>query len=338
MINIGLIGYGYWGPNLARNFSEIDECKLAFLADNSENRLEAAKMRYPSLQVFQDYRDMLSKHDLNAVVIATPVSTHYTMVQESLKAKKHVLVEKPLTSSVQESEELVNIADRENKILMVGHTFLYNSGIRKMKECIDEDDFGKVYYLHATRTHLGRIRNDINVVWDLAPHDISIFDYLLGKQPLWASATGSRLWGNDREDVAFITLGYSDNIIGNIHVSWVDPNKVREVVVVGSNKRIVFDDLNTQERVKIFEKGISPSNAPRDGFGEFQLLIRDGAIVSPVVEVSEPLKNECNHFIECILEDKKPLTDGYNGLEIVRIMDAIQESLRNNGRAVVVKR
>ena len=192
--------------------------------------------------------------------------------------------------------------------------------------------------MHSTRTNLGPIRNDVNAIWDLAPHDVSIFDYLLEAQPLWVSAVGSRLLGNSKEDVGFITLAYPGDVIGNIHVSWADPNKVREVVAVGSRRRIVFDDLNNLERVRIFEKGVSPSMVEADSFGEFRFLVRDGDIISPKIEPSEPLKNQCSHFLDCIEKGMRPLTDGQNGLEVVRVMEAVQESLRQRGAPVEIGR
>jgi predicted dehydrogenase len=264
-------------------------------------------------------------------VVATPATTHHAIVRQCLEAGKHILSEKPLTINIEHAEELLQLADESGKVLMVGHTFLYNSGIRKMKELIDQEDFGALYYLHATRTNLGPIREDVNVVWDLASHDVSIFNYLLGAQPTHVSAVGSQLLGNSHHDVAFITLTYPGGVIGNIHVSWADPNKVREVVVVGSTKRIVFDDTNNMERIRVFEKGVAPSPQEAASFGEYHLLIRDGDIISPRLVTSEPLKNQGLHFVECIREGKKPLSDGANGRDVVRVMVAIDQSLNERG-------
>jgi predicted dehydrogenase len=219
---------------------------------------------------------------------------------------------------------------------MVAHTFLYNPGVRKLHECVNLAAFGRLYYVHSTRTNLGPIRGDVNAIWDLAPHDISIFNYLINQEPQWASAVGSHSLGNAREDVGFITLGYSNDVIGNIHVSWADPNKVRRVVVVGSQQRLVFDDLNDLERVRIFEKGVAVGETDTASFGDFKLLIRDGDIISPKVEYSEPLKNQATDFIEAIRENRQPVSDGASGEAVVRTLKAIEESMAQRGRAVEV--
>jgi predicted dehydrogenase len=273
---------------------------------------------------------------MTAMVISTPTSSHYEIAKACLQAGKHVLVEKPLATTVEHCEELIQLATRAKRVLMVGHTFLYNAGIKKLKEIISKEEFGKMYYLHATRTNLGPIRQDVNAAWDLAPHDIAIFDYVLGALPTHVSAVGSILLENKWEDVVFSTLTYPDNVIGNIHVSWADPNKVREIVVVGSSQRIVFDDMNNLERIRVFEKGIAPE-LEAGSYGEFRLLMRDGDIISPKVEASEPLKNQALHFLDCVANDKIPLTDGKNGLDVVRVLIAIDESLRKQGSPVEVQ-
>jgi predicted dehydrogenase len=231
---------------------------------------------------------------------------------------------------------LINLAQSRGLILMVGHTFLYNPGVTKVKEYIGRGDLGRVYYLYARRTNLGPIRRDVNALWDLAPHDISIFNYLLDSVPEWASAVGAKVLRNCREDVGFISLGYPNDITAHIHVSWADPNKVREVVVVGSNKRIVFSDINTLEQVRVFEKGIAPVAAESEisSYGEYQLQIRDGDIISPRIEVSEPLKNQCVHFLECVAQGSRPLTDGWAGQAVVRVMEAIDRSIERKGAPV----
>src|SRR6185295_5608693 len=229
--------------------------------------------------------------------------------REALERGRHVLVEKPMALDVAACEALCALSAAANRVLMVGYTFLYNAGVRKMKECMGPEPFGQMYYLHATRTNLGPIRQDVNAVWDLAPHDIAIFNYLLDEQPRWASAIGTRALRTDRDDIAFVTLGYDHDVVGNIHVSWADPNKVREVVAVGSRRRVVFNDLNDVERVRVFERGVSVGEAASDSFGEFKLLVRDGDIISPKVDTSEPLKNQCTDFINAILTGRPPLAD-----------------------------
>jgi predicted dehydrogenase len=331
MYNVGIIGCGYWGINFVRVFSEIADTNVTRVCDLRGERLAQVKQRYPLINTHMSIQDMIGDDGLDAVVVATPATTHHAIVRQCLEAGKHILSEKPLTINIEHAEELLQLADESGKVLMVGHTFLYNSGIRKMKELIDQEDFGALYYLHATRTNLGPIREDVNVVWDLASHDVSIFNYLLGAQPTHVSAVGSQLLGNSHHDVAFITLTYPGGVIGNIHVSWADPNKVREVVVVGSTKRIVFDDTNNMERIRVFEKGVAPSPQEAASFGEYHLLIRDGDIISPRLVTSEPLKNQGLHFVECIREGKKPLSDGANGRDVVRVMVAIDQSLNERG-------
>lgn len=335
MIEVGLIGCGYWGINYIRVFSELPDSAVATVCDVDQERLDMVKKRFPWVKVAGIFQQVLCDPELEAVVVATPTCTHYEIAKECLLHDKHVLVEKPLATKVEEGEELIELAREKQRILMVGHTFLYNPAIRKMKECIESDDFGQVYYLNATRTHLGLIRRDVNAIWDLAPHDVSIFNYLMNAQALWVSAVGARCLHNNKEDVGFITLSYPQGIVGNIRVSWIDSNKVREVVVVGSRKRIVFDDLNNLEKIRIFEKGAIITGEV-DSFGEFQLSLRDGDIISPKVEASEPLKNQCIHFLECIEKGTYPLSDGRNGVEVVRVMGAIDRSLRGNGMPVEV--
>ena len=230
-IRVGLIGYGYWGPNYARVLNDLLDVSLAFVCDAREEQLRRAAARFPQVPLSQDVSEALRRDDADAVIISTPASTHYELARLALESGRHVIVEKPLALEIEHCEHLGELADKKGLVLMVAHTFLYNSGIQKLREFVKSPNFGRVYYLHATRTNLGPIRADVNAVWDLAPHDISIFNYLLDEQPQWASAIGSRALGNTREDVAFITLGYANDVIGNIHVSWADPNKVREVVV-----------------------------------------------------------------------------------------------------------
>ena len=337
-IGIGVIGCGYWGINYVRIFSELPSSQMIKVCDLSEERLTRVRQRFPLVETCNAIRQLLDHTRVDAVVVATPSSTHYEIAKECLLHDKHVLVEKPFVMEVVQGEELIDLAEERNKVLMVGHTFLYNPGIQKMKECIWDDCFGKIYYLHATRTNLGPIRKDVNVLWDLVPHDLSIFGDLLGVQPTRVSAVGAKVLGNSREDVGFITLTYPNGVVGHIDASWAEPYKVREVVVVGSKKRVVFDDLNNVERVRIFEKGVSPTQTDVNSFGEFRFLITDGDIISPKVEASEPLKNQCAHFLDCVAREMMPLSDGQNGLDVVRVLVAIDESVKRNGAPVEVQR
>lgn len=335
-IGIGIIGCGYWGINYVRVFEELGESQVVAVCDRRPERLAEVERRFPGLNSTTDFQDLLKWEGVDAVVVCTEASSHYPIVSKCLAAGKHVLVEKPMTTSTRDAEELLNLAEAKDVTLMIGHTFLYNAGIRQVKSYIMQGDMGKLYYLYSRRTNLGPIRNDVSALWDLAPHDISIFNYLLDSKPGWVSAVGARVLGNGRADVGFMSLGYDDNVVGHVHTSWADPHKVREVVVVGSDKRIVFDDLNSQERVRVFEKGVKRMDPQEGGYGEYQFLMRDGDIVIPNVEASEPLKNECKHFLECITLHCQPLTDGKNGLDVVRVMEAIDRSIELRGAPVEV--
>ncbi len=332
-VRIALIGYGYWGPNYARILNELSESRITAICEVSPERRQRAQERYPQLAISSDVQEVLRSSDVDAMVISTPASTHYELARRALESGRHVLVEKPLALTVEHCERLCELAERTARVLMVAHTFLYNAGIRKMKQCMQSADFGRVYYLHATRTNLGPIRQDVNAVWDLAPHDVSIFSYLLDQKPQWASAIGSPVLGSLREDVGFITLAYAGGVIGNIHVSWADPNKVREVVAVGSGRRVVFDDLNDMERIRVFEKGVAVGEASADSFGEFKLLVRDGDIISPKIEPSEPLKNQCAEFVASITSGARPLSDSRFGMSVVQTLLAIEASMRKHGTA-----
>ncbi len=336
-VGVAIIGSGYWGINYVRVFNELPNARVAAVCDARQERLDEVQRRFPGLTVSPDLDEVLQMPDVEAAVICTGATSHYAVASRCLEAGKHLLVEKPMATTVPDSLKLIGLAEKQGVILMVGHTFLYNPGVRKVKEYIAEDKMGRVYYLYSRRTNLGPIRYDVNSIWDLAPHDISIFNYLMESTPLWVSAVGSNILNNTREDVGFVTLGYPDNVLGNIHVSWADPNKVRELVVVGSKQRVVFDDLNALERVKIYQKGVTPSATKEaSSFGEFQFLIRDGDILSPRVEISEPLKNQCKHFLECIATGDRPLTDGWDGLRVVQVLQAIDRSVAQNGAPVFI--
>jgi len=335
MTEVGVVGCGYWGVNYVRVFNELPNSTVTRVCDQRLERLDFIKQRYPFVSTHTTLSDLLRDAHMSAVVVSTPSSNHYEVAKACFQAGKHVLIEKPLTTTVKHCEELIQLAADMERVLMVGHTFLYNAGIRKLKELVSKEEFGRMYYLHATRTNLGPIRQDVNAVWDLAPHDISIFNYILGTLPIHVSAVGSKQLG-EREDVAFITLTYPNNVIGNIHVSWADPNKVREIVAVGSSQRIVFDDLNNLEHIRVFEKGVTHQQEA-DSYGEFRLLMRDGDIISPKVEASEPLKNQALHFLDCIEKGQVPLTDGQNGLDVARVLVAVDKSLKKHGVPVEVR-
>lgn len=335
LIRIALVGYGHWGPNYLRNLQLIEGVEVAVICDQDTNPLQKVQKLFPHIKTTTDFSSILDDANIHAIIVTSPARTHYEMTKKSLQAGKHALVEKPLALKVEEAIELVQLSRQTKRVLMVGHTFLYNPAVRKMKECIDKGLLGKIYYLQAARTHLGLIRNDVSAVWDLAPHDISIFSYLLGKQPRRVSAIGMCHLNPNFEDVAFLNFFYDSGIVGNIHISWVDSNKLRQVAVIGSKARILFDDLNSLERLRIFEKGVS-IDKPYSNFGEFQLLLRDGDIISPKVEAEEPLRNVCLEYVESIRTGRRPLADGHNGLQVVRAMCAVQQSIEKDGEPVSI--
>jgi len=335
-VRLALVGFGYWGPNYARVLNDLPDAVLTVVSDRSRDRLDLVRQRYRSIETCGDADALFARDDLDAVVIATPASTHAPLVRTALERGLHVLVEKPMALDAAACADLCSLAESVGRVLMVGYTFLYNAAVRKMKEQLAPDLFGQPYYMHATRTNLGPIRQDVNAVWDLAPHDVAIFNYLLGEEPKWASAVGTRVLRNDRDDIAFATLGYDNDVLGNIHVSWADPNKVREVVAVGSRRRVVFNDLNDAERVRVFERGVSVGEATADSYGEFKLLVRDGDIISPKVEATEPLKNQCAEFVDAVAHGRTPLATSRFGLGVVRTLVAIESSMRARGAAVEV--
>ncbi|NLF78320.1 MAG: Gfo/Idh/MocA family oxidoreductase, partial [Chloroflexi bacterium] len=285
------------------------------------------------IAVVSEIEEALQFRDIQAAVVSTQARTHFDVARRCLEAGKHVLVEKPMVTTTDCARSLVELAEKNGLVLMVGHIFLYNPGITMIKSYIDTKQAGDIYYLYTRRTNLGPVRHDVNALWDLASHDVAILNFLLNQRPEWVSAVGSRVLHNCREDVGFVVLHYPNNVLGHIHVSWAEPNKVRELVVVGSEKRIVFNDLDSQERVRIFDKGITALYADSEpsSYGEYHFSIRDGDIVSPHIEVSEPLKNQCNHFIDCVIDHKRPISDGQSGLVVVHIMEAACQSLEVNG-------
>jgi predicted dehydrogenase len=335
-LGIAVLGCGYWGINYVRVFNELPSSRVLVVCDKQPSRLQEVGARFPGVILTTEIEHALAVPGVDAVVICTEASSHFRIARRCLAAGKHVLVEKPIATTATEADELSTAADSAQLVLMVGHTFLYNPGIRKIKEYLQTGEAGRVYYLYSSRTNLGPIRRDVNALWDLAPHDVAIFNYLLESVPVWASAVGVRALRNAREDVGFISLGYSSGILGHIHVSWADPNKVRELVVVGSERRIAFNDLNPLEQVRIFEKSVSPDVEEPSSYGEYRLMVRDGNIISPRIEVAEPLRNQCSHFMECVRRNAPPLTSGWDGAQVVRVMEAIDRSLKRHGAPVKV--
>ncbi len=333
MINVGIIGLGYWGPNYLRIFSQLDGCRVAAASDMDSKRIENFSKNYPSVRFFTDFKKMLTEEVLDAVVIATPTTTHFKITKEVISRGSHVLLEKPLALTTKECQSLVDLAQKNKKILMVGHTFIYNQAVGWIKNYVESGQAGKVYYIHAQRTNLGPIRHDVGALVDLAPHDISMLLHILGKEPVSVSAFGSAYLHNVREDVAYLHLEFKDGTMGHVHVSWLEPRKVRQLTVIGDKKMIVFDDVNVTEPLRIFDKGVTVSKEYRT-FGEFQMILRDGDIVSPKVNLAEPLKAQCQAFIESVKTGKKPVSDGVFGLKVVKVLEAALKSMKSGGRTI----
>lgn len=337
MIRFGVIGCGHWGRNYVRVLTELgDAARLVEICDENRAGLEALRKRFPLVNATTSADQLVANPGVDALVIATPAASHAALAEKALAAGKHVLLEKPLASTLKDSVKVYRLGQEKGRVLMVGHTFRYNDGVRKVKDLVGKPEFGRTYYLSARRNHLGLIRPDVSAVWDLAPHDIEIFSFLAGAQPATVSAVGGCFLKPGRQDVAFITLTYPNGVIGNIQVSWIDSNKVREVVVIGDRQRIVFDDINALEPVRIFEKG-AEITGDVNSFGEFQHQLRDGDIRSPKVTMREPLRSQVEHFCECIRDGKPPLTGGAEGADVVAVLEAIDRSMAAGGAPSAVE-
>lgn len=332
-LRIGAIGSGYWGPNLIRNFVELPSTEMVAVADLDAGRLTEMRKRYPQIgHLTQDYR-ALFELGLDAVVVSTPPETHHAIVRDCLENGLHVLVEKPLTTDVESARDLRAIANRHDRILMVGHTFEYNAAVRKLKEMVDGGDAGDILYIDAVRVGLGLFHPSLNVIWDLAPHDISILIYLLGEEPVSVTARGLACVQDSVEDVAYMTLRFPSGVLAHMRLSWLDPMKTRRVTVVGSKKMVVYDDVVLDEKIKVYDKRVDAM--PRtDTFGAFQFAYHHGSIVSPHIDFEEPLRTECSHFVDCVRNGTSPQTDASNGIRVVRVIEAAQQSMQMDGAPV----
>ena len=331
-MKVAVIGTGYWGPNLIRNFLSLDEVDAVVACDLDEARLAKMQKQFYGIETASNYKEIIERTDIDIVVIATPVSTHHEIAKRALTAGKHVFIEKPMTSSVAEAEELINIAEQKNLKLFVDHTFIYTGAVRKMKEIITSGRLGELYYFDSVRINLGLFQHDVNVIWDLAPHDLSIMDYLLQQQPKAVSAIGSCHVGNDLEDIAYLTLEFENNLIAHFHVNWLAPVKIRKTLIGGTKSMIVYDDTETSEKVKIYDKGIDVTT--REGVYDTLVQYRTGDMLSPKLDAEEALSVGTRHFIDCILNNEQPLTDGQSGLNVVRILEASTASMRDRGRMI----
>jgi predicted dehydrogenase len=333
MINIGVIGYGYWGPNLVRNFVETPGSRVVMVSDLRQERLKEVRVRYPTIETTTDHQELLTNPQVDAVAIATPVSTHFALGLQALQNGKHVLIEKPLAATSDEANCLIEEAERRQRILMVDHTFVYTGVVRKIHDLLAKDELGDLYYYDSVRINLGLFQHDVSVIWDLAVHDLSIMDYILPFQPVAVSATGMSHIPEQPEDIAYLTLYYQNHFIAHIHVNWLAPVKVRRTLLSGSQKMLVYDDLEPSEKIKLYDKGIVLKDQPES---IYRLLVgyRTGDMWAPQLDLSEALKVEAQHLIRCIDEGAPPTTDGKAGLRVVRILEAATQSLSQQGKPV----
>ncbi len=334
MIRIAVVGAGGWGKNLVRNYFQIAEADLRYVCDLDEKRLEAAESQFPGIRTTSDFDALLLDTELDAVVIATSAPTHYSLAKRALLANKDVYVEKPFVLDVAEAKELIKLAEDRERILMVGHLLEYHPVVEKLREMIKSGELGDIYYVYSQRLNLGTVRQDENALWNFAPHDISSILFLLGKEPVDIAARGQSYLRDGVEDVVFFTLTFADNSMANIHVSWLDPHKVRKLTIVGSNKMAVFDDLEATEKLRIYDKGAEFAT-DYDSYAEY-VGLRFGDVTIPYIKSGEPLRTECMHFLDCIRDRTQPLSDGYDGLRVVKVLDAAQRSLKNNGVPVLL--
>ncbi len=336
MIRVGVIGFGYWGPNLVRNFTEAKGSEVAAVSDLRPERLALAATRYRGIETTEDARQLIHNPNIDAVVIATPVSAHYPLALEALQAGKHVLVEKPLTSTTEQALRLIDEAARRRLTLMVDHTFVYTGAVRKIREQVSSGALGNIYYYDSVRVNLGLFQHDVNVLWDLAAHDLSIMDYVLPYQPCAVSATGISHVPNEPENVAYLTLFFDANILAHIHVNWLAPVKVRRTLIGGTRKMIVYDDIEPSEKIKIYDKGITVSNTP-EHVHEMMISYRTGDMYAPQLQTAEALQTEANHFLRCIAGEETPISGGQAGLQVVSLLEAASHSMKQRGRPVEIK-
>jgi len=335
MINLAVVGCGYWGPNLIRNFAQISDVYLSMVCDLDPGRLTRIQKQYPGIKVTTTFSDLLEEPSIEAIAIATPATTHFSLVKDALTSGKHVLVEKPFTLTSRDARELIPLADKKQRTLMVGHLMVYHPAVQKLKQFIQAGELGEIYYIYSTQVNLGQVRQDENVLWSLGPHDVSIALYLLEAEPKEVMAYGVSYLQPPIEDVVFLFLQFPDKKLVQIHLSWLDPHKIRKLTVIGSKKMAVLDDMEPQEKLKFYDKGVvfnKPFSSALDS-----ISLRFGDIYIPKVDGTEPLQVECQHFIDCIKTKKKPLTDGYSALKVVQILEAAEKSMKLKGQMVSIR-
>jgi len=330
-LRVGVIGYGYWGPNIVRNFHGQERSRVVAVCDKSPKSLKRVLQTYPDMRTTDDCKELLTATDIDVIAVVTPVWTHYELAKTALENGKHVFVEKPFTCTTAQAEELIELADRKNLKIMVDHTFLFTGAVKRIRQFMDDGTLGNLYYYDSTRVNLGLFQHDVNVIWDLAPHDLSIMDYLIKEKPEAVVATGERHL-NGVADIAFINIFYPNNIIGHINVNWLSPVKVRTTLIGGEKKMLVWNDLEADEKIKVYDKGVQMTS----GEGVYQLLVsyRSGDMWAPRVEQVEALREEASYFADCILNDKKPFNDGIAGLHVVKMLEAADRSLEQKGKII----
>ncbi len=333
MINVGVIGYGYWGPNLVRNLFEVPETQVVAVSDMRQERLDQVRSRYPSVEVSTDFHQLLNNPKIDAIAIATPVSTHYDLALQALRSGKHVMVEKPMASSSEQAMRLIDEAASRNLVLMVDHTFVYTGAVRKIKEIADSGKLGDILYYDSTRINLGLFQRDVDVIWDLAVHDLAIMDYILPSTPCAVAATGINHVFGGTENLAYITMFFEENVIAHVNVNWLSPVKVRRTLVGGSKQMVVYDDMEPSEKVKVYDKGITV-NPTSDSLYQALVGYRSGDMFAPQLDVSEALKVEIAHFADCIENGTEPITGGDAGLRVVRILESASLSMKQRGKFV----
>ena len=331
MVKFGVVGYGYWGPNVVRNLDRLDETKVVAVCDKSTAARRKVAKAYPDVLVTGDPTELMTSPEIDAIAVVTPVWTHYELAKAALQNGKHIFVEKPFTSNAAQAQELIDLAARKNLKIMVDHTFLFTGAVQKIKQLLQDGALGKLYYYDSTRVNLGLFQHDVNVVWDLAPHDLSIIDHLIQKAPEAISATGQTHL-NGHEDVAFITLYFPDKVIAHINVNWLSPVKVRMTLIGGEKKMLVWNDLEADEKIKIYDKGVNVTS--REGLYDLLVHYRSGDMWAPQIEQVEALTRELAYFVECISKDKTPVNDGESGLRVVRMLEAANASIRKRGELV----
>jgi predicted dehydrogenase len=333
-VRVGVIGYGYWGPNIVRNFQGLDGCDLVAVCDKNPAALRRAERNYPGVHLTTDFAEVLTSPDIDAIAVITPVWTHFDLAKSALENGKHVFVEKPFTSNSAQAEQLIDLADRKNLKVMVDHTFLFSGAVRKIREIIERGTLGPLYYFDSTRVNLGLFQHDVSVIWDLAPHDLSIMNHVIAETPEAVVATGGKHL-NGHADMAFITVYFPHDIVAHINVNWLSPVKVRTTLIGGKDKMLVWNDLEADEKIKIYDKGVEMTSG-QNPQGVYDLLVsyRSGDVWAPRVEQTEALKVELGYFVDCIVNDKTPINDGVAGLNVVRLLEAADYSLQEKGRLV----